>query len=90
MVTCAATSYSMGYANAVFSCRRLSREHHKSGTLYKPIITSVEFRELNEVTGAAAGFGTRLAEITDTPSFHLQRPVEVISWTSAVSGMRCA
>lgn len=89
MVTCAATSYSMGYANAVFSCRRLSREHHKSDTLYKPI-TSVEFRELNEVTGAAAGFETRLAEITGIPSFRMQRPVEVISRTSAVSGIRCA
>ena len=56
----------MGYANAVFSCHRLSREHHKSDTLYEPI-TSVEFRELNKVAGAAAGFETRLAEITDTP-----------------------
>ena len=89
MIKCAATSYLMGYANAVFSWRRLSREHHKSDTLYKPI-TSVEFRELNEVTGAAAGFETRLVEITDTPSFRLQRSVEVISRTSAVSGMRCA
>ena len=75
----------MGSTNAVFSCRRLSREHHKSDASSK-LLTLVESLELNKVTGAVAGFETRLAEITDTPSFRLQRPVDVISRRSAING----